>query len=163
MFEVTKEFIAALKAADRSACVFMKQSDDEADTRHHVMIRFSASLSVKVRPGFVPETAALYAETTAEFTYRERGPIDSEYRAASFVNLYPCGRGGWGALALILRPGDLLTLTALDNRNDYLKERDLHADTLYATVTRKGKLVIDALPLEFSGGCPDNSARSLKR
>lgn len=164
MFDVTKEFIAALKAADRAASVYIKQADTgDDDPRHRVKIKFTARIQAKAPKGFEIENSGLYAEADSIFEYRSRGPIPDEYKAAAFCSLHPQQRGGWAALALILRPGDMLTLIGLDNRSGNLKERDLHADTLFATVTRRGKLVIDALALEYSGGCPDNSARSLKR
>lgn len=164
MFEVSKEFCEALKAADRAVTVWMNPAEPtDTDTRHAVIIRMIATAKATVPSGFIVDTPGCFLESEIRFSYRSRDPIQqSGYKSASFCTLYPYS-GAWKALSLILRPGDLLTLVAMDDRTENLKERDLHADTLYAMVTRKGKVILDMFPVEYSAGCPDNSARSLKR
>ena len=103
---------------------------------------------------------------------------DREYHKACFVSLFPRD-GGWSAVRAILRPGDVITFRARDNRNEYLKRAEipsdswpddkryfhphyhgLHHDELVVGVYRRGKEIVRGLVVEDSIS-PDNTARRL--
>ncbi len=88
-------------------------------------------------------------------------------------------RDTFKVFASTLRPGDTLTLCAVDNSNQYLEMAEcphgkldsgsysrLHADELTATVRRtvngKTKTIVESMLLAYSV-CPDNSARAIQQ
>lgn len=87
-------------------------------------------------------------------------------------------RDSFAVLATVLRPGDTLTLRAVENGNQYVKSAEcphgkldsgsfdgLHADELTATVTRhangQSKTIVNNMLLAYSV-CPANSARAIQ-
>lgn len=163
MLEVTKDFVSALKSANQAITVTMTLPDaDDMDTRHLVTIRMMARVTAAVPAGYTIDTAGAYAEAVATYQYRSQDPISGRFRAASFTSIHPQA-GQWQALALILRPGDMLDFTALDNSSSFLKSRNVHLDSLFAQISRKGKLILSWFLVDFGSGPADLAiGRNLK-
>ncbi|MCP4651112.1 MAG: hypothetical protein GY853_13685 [PVC group bacterium] len=163
MAEITKEFIEALKKADTLVVRMDKETGG--------LIEFHKKEKVNKKGWTEPEQIKTFNSFKARLPHN--------FTSACFVIMYQA-ETNVKALHHILRAGDILELSAMDNTNSYLKNAEirpevwkdgnlwhphyygLHNDELTCRIIRKGKVIISRLILD-SSNCPDNTARPFNR
>ena len=141
MLEITKEFKSCLKKADT---VTVRIEDN--------VITFSTIVEAKKVKGWTKD------ETRNDFSYENKSYINMD--DAWFYMPYANGNTV-GSLYYLLKIGDKIKFSTMDNSNDYLKDASLHCDELIVSVYRNEKCIIQRIVLDTSV-CKDNTARSIK-
>jgi len=142
MIDVTREFKAKFKAAD-TIIVGIKDN----------IILFTCIREAHRKMGWdTPETRREFTYTNENYTKMDNAWFHIPYAKDSTIH----------ALYYLLKIGDQLRFSTLDNSCEYLTKNKLHHDELIVSVYRKGNCIIPRMVIT-SSVCEDNSARSIQR
>ena len=140
ILEVTKEFKSSMKKADTITVEFRDRT-----------VIFSCIIKEKRGDWTKPEVRK-------EFTYKNESHYPDEN--AWFYSPY-AKHNTMFSLYYILKIGDKIKFSNMDNSNEYLSKNGLHNDELLCRIYRNEKCIIERMVLE-SSICENNSARSIK-
>jgi len=171
---VTKELKEIWKKSNDSISIFFEALDGD---------NISMGGKVKAKAEIVFRRKVKGFDDTLNKTFHFEGVLPKGFSKASFSFCFnPFLWGNMKALFLLIKEGDRLVFHVSDNSNNYMKnatipserwkdEKDrifhpdyegLHNDTLFVSVYRKDKILLESMELT-SVQIPDNTARALRK